>query len=292
MSFGKVGLEVWGGGELSLEEGHLCQIQHPNEDPEVELGDRARRWSDLLVEGHSLKVVFPKIHVLACDKLGYVRDFRSWADTTWVWEVKLKRPVFNWEVQHWDRFRGCLDNFIVQNNVQDTIMWKFVSSSMFTVKYFWQRVGEVQSDSSRHYKNIWRDGSSRGSPGQAGIGGVLRDREGRILCLFSVNMGIRDALTVEIMAIAKAIELCMTKPDVCKKDITLISDSREAVSWINRGGCGNSDHMHSVSDIRSNLIKMDQAHIIFKSRASNSVADSLAKRGSEGGEDRESWSID
>ncbi|KAK3229950.1 hypothetical protein Dsin_001831 [Dipteronia sinensis] len=108
---------------------------------------------------------------------------------------------------------------------------------------------------------------------------------------FLANVGIRDALTAEIMAIAKAIELCITKSDICKKDVTFISDSGEVVSWVNGGGCGNSDHMLSMSDVRSNLLKMDGAHIIFKSRDSNSVADSLAKRGSGGGDDRESWSI-
>ncbi|KAK3229949.1 hypothetical protein Dsin_001830 [Dipteronia sinensis] len=119
-------------------------------------GDKPRLWSDMLVEGQSLKVVFPRIHALACDKVGYVREFGYWEGTTWVWEVKLRRPVFSWEVQQWDRFRCCLHMFTVQNNVSDTIMWKFDSSHMFTVKSFWRRLSEDQSDPSRHFKNIWR----------------------------------------------------------------------------------------------------------------------------------------
>ena len=33
------------------------------------------------------------------------------------------------------------------------------------------------------------DGTSRGKPGSAGIGGVLRDSNGKVLCLFSFYMG-------------------------------------------------------------------------------------------------------
>ncbi|KAK3193118.1 hypothetical protein Dsin_024428 [Dipteronia sinensis] len=64
------------------------------------------------------------------------------------------------------------------------------------------------------------DGLSRGSPGQAGVGGVLRDHIGRILCLFSANVGFQNAITAKILAIAKVIDLCITNPDVCDKDIT------------------------------------------------------------------------
>ncbi|KAK3193116.1 hypothetical protein Dsin_024426 [Dipteronia sinensis] len=100
--------------------------------------DRARLWTDLKVEGHSLKEAFPRIHDLACDKSGYVSNFGSWAGTTWEWDVKFRRPVFNWEVQQWDIFRCCLDNYKVQNNVHDSIGWTFDSSGLITVKSFWQ----------------------------------------------------------------------------------------------------------------------------------------------------------
>ena len=38
-----------------------------------------------------------------------------------------------------------------------------------------------------------QDGSSRGNPGPAGMGGVLRDSKGKILCLYSEYVGIADS---------------------------------------------------------------------------------------------------
>ncbi|KAK3200402.1 hypothetical protein Dsin_023817 [Dipteronia sinensis] len=46
------------------------------------------------------------------------------------------------------------------------------------------------------------DGSVRGSSGQAGIGGVLRDSRGKVLCTFSEFIGIKDVITAEIQALA------------------------------------------------------------------------------------------
>ncbi|KAK1559040.1 hypothetical protein Q3G72_009945 [Acer saccharum] len=67
-------------------------------------------------------------------------------------------------------------------------------------------------------------------PGQAGVGGVLRDHSGRIFCFFSANVDACDAITAEILAIAKAVELFISNPDISHKAISVSSDSREAVS--------------------------------------------------------------
>ena len=74
------------------------------------------------------------------------------------------------------------------------------------------------------------DGSARGSPGQAGIGGVLRDHRRKVLCLFSTNVGIQDAITAKVLAIARACELCASRPELGAKNIVVVSDSKVAVS--------------------------------------------------------------
>ncbi|KAK2654186.1 hypothetical protein Ddye_014042 [Dipteronia dyeriana] len=51
------------------------------------------------------------------------------------------------------------------------------------------------------------DGSSRGNPGDAGIGGVLRNKHGAVFCLFLLQIGAYDAITAELMAIEKACSL-------------------------------------------------------------------------------------
>ncbi|KAK2635468.1 hypothetical protein Ddye_030260 [Dipteronia dyeriana] len=56
------------------------------------------------------------------------------------------------------------------------------------------------------------DGSARGNPGLADIGGVLRDSYGNVLCLFLLSVGITDSTSAELLAIEKAVELCLFEP--------------------------------------------------------------------------------
>ncbi|KAK4859045.1 hypothetical protein QYF36_025909 [Acer negundo] len=113
-----------------------------------------------------------------------------------------------------------------------------------------------------------------------GIGGVLRDHDSRILCLFSNNVGARDVVTAKVITTTKAIDHCVSNPGVADKDITFITDSKEVASWINRDGFDSSNHVQRVFDIRHNLCLLDQARVIFNSSASTTVTNSLAKFGS------------
>ncbi|KAK3189252.1 hypothetical protein Dsin_028813 [Dipteronia sinensis] len=74
------------------------------------------------------------------------------------------------------------------------------------------------------------DGSSRGKPGPAGIRGVLRNSEGKILCLFSTYVGIENSNTTEIWAIHKALEVCASSSVLVDREIVIVSDSMVAVS--------------------------------------------------------------
>ena len=57
------------------------------------------------------------------------------------------------------------------------------------------------------------DGSLRGNPGSAGIGGVLRDRLGKIMGLFSLHSGYLDAISAKVLAIRHLAGLCVMCSD-------------------------------------------------------------------------------
>ncbi|KAK2658712.1 hypothetical protein Ddye_005245 [Dipteronia dyeriana] len=135
------------------------------------------------------------------------------------------------------------------------------------------------------------DGLTRGSPFQAGIGGVLRDHKGKVLFLFSNNIGIHDAVTTEIMSLAKACFLCLGKPELCGKIIEFVSDSMLIVSWINGRGIESIKHFQMIYDLHNQISSIDHARVVYCSRASNSFTDMLAKQGFEGGREILSWSV-
>ncbi|KAK3228538.1 hypothetical protein Dsin_000419 [Dipteronia sinensis] len=69
------------------------------------------------------------------------------------------------------------------------------------VKSSWRppRVGEIKF-------NV--DGSSRGNPGRSGIGGILRNCVGDIICMFTSFIGCGTSIAVEVAAILKACQCC------------------------------------------------------------------------------------
>ncbi|KAK3188494.1 hypothetical protein Dsin_028055 [Dipteronia sinensis] len=73
-------------------------------------GDKANFWSDVMVEGETLKEDFPRIFSLTSKKRGCVREYGSWDGNIWKWDISLRSPCFNWELEQWECFRKCLEN--------------------------------------------------------------------------------------------------------------------------------------------------------------------------------------
>ena len=49
------------------------------------------------------------------------------------------------------------------------------------------------------------DGSSKGKPGLAGIGGVLKDCSGKVKAIFSKAIGLTNSNVAELLAVSKAL---------------------------------------------------------------------------------------
>ncbi|KAK4838484.1 hypothetical protein QYF36_014080 [Acer negundo] len=113
----------------------------------------------------------------------------------------------------------------------------------------------------------------------AGIGGVLRNSGGMVLYFFSVFIGIQDAISVELMAIEKAYCLCVQNSAIQGQVIEIVSDYLSAVSWINSDTFGSLAHGQLVYGIRDYVRKFRNLSVRYCSRASNSYADNLARKG-------------
>ncbi|KAK3218921.1 hypothetical protein Dsin_012891 [Dipteronia sinensis] len=124
------------------------------------------------------------------------------------------------------------------------------------------------------------DGSTIGNPGMAGIRGVLRDASGKILCLFSSSIEITDPISSEVIAIQRACNLIIFNQLLADRNITIISDSKAAVSWVNGEGFGSLKLVNVVYVIRQTLHLLTMLSVSFMPRSSNSLADSLAKASS------------
>ncbi|KAK2638809.1 hypothetical protein Ddye_026604 [Dipteronia dyeriana] len=96
-------------------------------------------------------------------------------------------------------------------------------------------------------------GLAFGKPGPIGIGGVLRDGEGKVLCMLSLFVGVKDSNAAKILAIHKAVDLCSSVSACVGRNLVIESDSKIVVYWINSKGIGNANHVQLIFDIRNKL---------------------------------------
>ncbi|KAK2635350.1 hypothetical protein Ddye_030142 [Dipteronia dyeriana] len=182
--------------------------------------DLANLWSDIFVEGRPLKESFPRCFALDVKKTGVVQDFEQ--DVSQVADLVKYRIV--WWFKHLGKGSNetmdsllinlkdlCVDN----KNVKMPKLVDWIPPTVDNLKF-----------------NV--DGSSKGKPGPSGIGGVLRDSYGKVLCLFSAFSGILDSNVADLWAIKRAVELCFSNLLLRGRDILVVRVSKVAVAWVNK----------------------------------------------------------
>ena len=123
------------------------------------------------------------------------------------------------------------------------------------------------------------DGAAKGKPGPAGIGGILRDENGKVWLRFSKSIGITESNEAEIYAIREAMLIFSASRWVPSIGLMIESDSKNAVGWVEHP----SDTpwrlrkwIAHISLLKKNFADFKIAHVY---REANGDADELAKGG-------------
>ncbi|KAK2654158.1 hypothetical protein Ddye_014014 [Dipteronia dyeriana] len=115
--------------------------------------------------------------------------------------------------------------------------------------------------------------------GKAGIGGILRNSKGEVLCSFSASVASMEATAAELLAIHWACLLCASNISFKGISICIESDSKVAIEWVKQDDFGYLPMVQVIYDIRATLRRLGNLSVCFTQRESNSDADALAKRG-------------
>ena len=113
----------------------------------------------------------------------------------------------------------------------------------------------------------------------AAVGGVLRNDQGNFVCLFSSPIPLLEINSAEVFAIYRAIQISVSSVATKGQPLIIISDSANAVQWCNSdvGGPWNLNFLlNFIRNARKSWLPLS---IIHKGRATNGVADALAKQG-------------
>ncbi|KAK2655690.1 hypothetical protein Ddye_008742 [Dipteronia dyeriana] len=101
----------------------------------------------------------------------------------------------------------------------------------------------------------------------------------------SAARGVMDSSSTEVHAILRVCQLVSSNQVLVGSNISIISDSKFAVSWIKCEDFGNLKLVQLVYDIRH----LFEGFIEFKPWSSNSIVDSLAKASSAARGDGLEW---
>ena len=118
------------------------------------------------------------------------------------------------------------------------------------------------------------DGASRGKPGLASIGGVLRNHKGEVLYMFSKHVGIKDSNEMEVLTILEA--PCIYH-SFYHHNLIMESDSINAISWVKSlRGPWKMHFLFNEIGLFVSEMQLTFQHII---RSANGMEDSLVKQG-------------
>ena len=121
------------------------------------------------------------------------------------------------------------------------------------------------------------DGAARGQPGEAGIGGVLRDENGSTRLVFSKSIGLADSNMVELLAIKEAFLIFSASDWVNEKELLIETDSRNAAKWVNDPASVPWRFRQTIFQIEGYKKKIRRWIVRHVFREANSMADNLAK---------------
>ncbi|XP_042964784.1 uncharacterized protein LOC122299013 [Carya illinoinensis] len=122
------------------------------------------------------------------------------------------------------------------------------------------------------------DGSSRGNPGQAGGGGVIRNSSGNLVRPFAVSLDQGIVSFAEFMAVYHGVKLAKSM-GIVQLDIEL--DSSTVIKWLKTSLCGLW-YVEDFWEERTDMLRSMNVNITHVYREANTPADLLARMGLEG----------
>lgn len=124
------------------------------------------------------------------------------------------------------------------------------------------------------------DGCSKGNPGPAGGGGLVRDSKGHVLLAFSHYYGVAQSITAEVRAILDGLRYCLASGIHVNY---IESDSQIVVNVLKNQSVVPWRISHWIEEIKQ-ILSIMKSEISHVPRECNAVADRLANFGCSAGE--------
>ena len=176
---------------------------------------------------------------------------------------KLKEEVFN-----------LIQNFITENkNIDKNIFLENLQKLNNSLTIFLNQ--NLNIPITEEMVIINTDGSSRGNPGEAGIGIQIKDHLNNIILKKSKDIGIRTNNQAEYIAIIEALKISLDKSF---KKVILYSDSEVVIKQINNQyKIKNAELKKLYNEIKELENQFEYIKFIHVKRERNKGADILSR---------------
>ncbi|CAM8878686.1 unnamed protein product [Rhodiola kirilowii] len=113
-------------------------------------GNTLRFWDDIWLGDRPLKVSYKKLWSLATNKKAKVKEMGIWAEGNWMWQVKFRRSLYQWEEVKKDELLRTLCHVQLKNEEEDHIVWTHSEDGRFRVNSLLKAALEI-----KRAKNKW-----------------------------------------------------------------------------------------------------------------------------------------
>ena len=122
---------------------------------EVGAGSLIQFWDDVWCIEQPLKLAYPELYRIACNKEAVVADFVHFRGDSVYWEVNFTRLVQDWELESVSSFLEVLYSAKINRYEQDKMCCQPSPSNGFQVKSFYKHLSSLGVGSFL-WKNIWK----------------------------------------------------------------------------------------------------------------------------------------
>lgn len=119
-------------------------------------------WSDVWLGSECLKDCFPRLYQVSSQKEANISQMGEWRGTSWCWNWAWRRSFFDWEVGIFEELQGILTQVCVQQDVEDTWVWKpdplrgFSVKSAYSTFYNSANTILLDLDAERIFHKLWQ----------------------------------------------------------------------------------------------------------------------------------------
>ncbi|KAK3231497.1 hypothetical protein Dsin_003378 [Dipteronia sinensis] len=186
---------------------------------------------------------------------------------------------------------------MVRQSIPDAFCWAYCPNGLFSVSLFRRCLEELKMSESPVNGLLWQGFCPPKVEifcWQVILGKVSVKEKGKVSKGCGWEPPTVDGSAVgcpgrAVSAIQRACNLLVSKTQLTTRSVEVVSDSKTAVSWVNGEDFGNVKLVQQVYDIREFLRTYRGVLVVYKPRGFNSLADSLAKAGSNRSGDRLEW---